>query len=291
MRYGSMMTAMVTPFDEHLNVDYEQAAKIAEHLVNTGSEGIVIAGTTGESPTLTQIEKNRLLSVVAEAVGSRADIIMGAGTNATATTIDAVKQAQSLGADAVMLVVPYYNKPSQEGLYEHFRLAAQSSDLPVILYNIPSRCGCGLTPETVGRLAEIEQITAIKEASGSLDTVMEIRRHTPDDFYLYSGDDSMTLPMLAIGGHGIISVASHVAGRLIAEMIAAYKSGDVVTAAALNTRLYPLFKGLFIAPNPAPVKYALSQIGYGGNRLRLPLKAVDHDEMILINKILSDLNE
>lgn len=290
MRYGSLMTAMVTPFDEHLKVDYEQAAKIAEHLVDTGSEGIVIAGTTGESPTLTQNEKNRLLAVVAEAAGNRADIIMGAGTNATATTIDAIKQAEALGADAVMLVVPYYNKPSQEGLYEHFKLAAQSSDLPVILYNIPGRCGCALTPETVGRLAEIEQITAIKEASGSLDTVMEIRRRTPEDFYLYSGDDSMTLPILAVGGHGIISVASHVAGNLIAAMIAAYKRGDVVTAAALNTRLYPLFRGLFIAPNPAPVKYAMTQSGFHGNRLRLPLKAVDNDEMTIISNILKELN-
>ena len=287
MNFGSLMTAMITPFDKELNIDYEQAGRLARYLVQNSTESIILAGTTGESPTLTEAEKEQLFLVVKEAVGNDAKIIMGAGSNDTAGTVKAVKKAESMGADGVMLVVPYYNKPSQEGLYEHFKEAAGSSDLPVILYNIPGRCSCNMLPETVCRLAEIRQIKAIKEASGSLDQIMAIRQYAADDFLIYSGDDSMTLPILSVGGSGIISVASHLAGPVIAKMIKAWQQGDTALAADLNTRLYPLFKALFIAPNPAPLKYALGQYGFDTNHLRLPLVPLNADEQAMVDKAVN----
>lgn len=291
MKFGSLFTAMITPFTADLEIDYSQAKKIARHLVETGSEGIVVAGTTGESPTLTDGERSRLFIAVKEELDSQVPLILGAGTNYTASTIAVVKDAEDLGADGVMLVAPYYNKPSQEGLYQHFKHAAESSPLPVILYNIPGRTGCNLLPETVARLAEIPQIQAVKESSGSLDQVTAIRRMTPDDFLIYSGDDSLTLPLLSVGGHGVISVASHVAGKSIAAMIKAYKQGDTAAAMKLHGQLYPLFKGLFIAPNPAPVKYAMERMGFDVNRLRLPITEVSDGEKEQLNTILSTLKK
>lgn len=289
MKFGSLFTAMITPFTADLEIDYPQAKKIARHLAETGSEGIVVAGTTGESPSLTDGERSRLFIAVKEAVGDQIPLILGAGTNCTASTIAAVKDAEALEADGVMLVAPYYNKPSQEGLYEHFKHAAESSPLPVILYNIPGRTGCNLLPETVARLAEIPQIQAVKESSGSLDQVTAIRRMTPEDFLIYSGDDSLTLPLLSVGGHGVISVASHVAGESIAAMIQAYKRGETALAAKLHEELYPLFKGLFIAPNPAPVKYAMEQMGFDVNRLRLPMVGIGENEKEQLDSVLSIL--
>ncbi|MGL5435291.1 MAG: 4-hydroxy-tetrahydrodipicolinate synthase [Lachnospiraceae bacterium] len=286
MNFGTLLTAMITPFDENLEVDYEQAERLARHLVQTGSEGIVIAGTTGESPALTRQEKQLLLAAVKAAVGNQTQIVMGAGTNTTRTTIEEIEAAGEGGADAVMLVVPYYNKPSQEGLYEHFKQAAESSRLPVILYNIPGRTGSNLLPETVKRLAHIEQIAGIKESSGNLGQITEIRMQTPDDFLIYSGDDAMTLPILSVGGTGIISVAGHIAGADIAAMIQLWKQGQNSQAAQLHTKLYPLFKSLFLAPNPGPVKYALGRYGFNVNRLRLPMKAVTSQEQIWIDQIL-----
>lgn len=286
MKFGSLITAMITPFDNNLNIDYEQAGRLARYLVSNGTESIILTGTTGESPTLTNAEKEQLFLTVKEAVGHKAKILMGAGSNNTADTMEAVKKAEAMGADGVMLVVPYYNKPSQEGLYEHFKQAAQSSDLPVILYNIPGRCSCNLLPETVSRLAQIKQIKGIKEASGKLDQIMEIRQYTDSDFLIYSGDDSMTLPILSIGGSGIISVASHIAGPAIAAMISAWKQGETTLAADLNARLYPLFKALFIAPNPAPLKYALGRYGFDTNYLRLPLLPLDKEEQKVVDEVI-----
>ena len=291
MNFGSLMTAMITPFHLDLTIDHKQAAKLAEHLVKTGTESIILAGTTGESPTLTEAEKDWLFLTVKEAVGDKAKIIMGAGSNNTALTIEAVRRAQTLGADGTMLVVPYYNKPSQEGLYEHFKQAAQSSDLPVILYNIPGRCSCNMLPQTIKKLAAVKQIVAVKEASGNLDQIMEIRLETPDDFLIYSGDDSLTLPMLSIGGAGIISVASHIAGPAITAMLKAWSEGNTTLATKLHTALYPLFKDLFIAPNPAPIKYALDRYGYNVNHLRLPLLPLDAQQKKALDQTLDKFDQ
>ncbi len=291
MNFGTLLTAMITPFDKNLEVDYEQVRRLALHLVRTGSDGIVIAGTTGESPALTGPEKQNLLAVVKETVGDKAKIIMGAGTNNTAGTIEEIRQAKQGGADGVMLVVPYYNKPSQEGLYEHFRQAATSSDLPVILYNIPGRTSINLLPDTIRRLAEIDQIIAIKEASGNLAQVIEIRQKTPEDFLIYSGDDALTLPILSVGGTGIISVAAHIAGNDIAAMIKLWKQGKNDQAAKLNARLFPLFQALFIAPNPAPLKYALGHYSFDTNRLRLPMSPISELDQKRIDQILNTYNQ
>ena len=215
MKLGSVLTAMVTPFKPDGSLDLEQAARLAAHLVEIGNDGVVVAGTTGESPTLTDKEKLDLFRAVVDAIGGRATVIAGTGDYNTEHSIHLTKEAEKLGVDGIMAVVPYYNKPPQEGLYRHFRAIAESTSLPVMLYNVPGRTSSNLLPETVERLAEIDNIVAIKEASGNMDQVSEIRRRTPAEFMIYAGDDSLTLPILALGGTGVVSVAGHLVGRRI----------------------------------------------------------------------------
>ena len=287
--FGRVITAMVTPMDRTLAVDYQRAAALAKHLVNTGSEGLVVCGTTGESPTLTDEEKGRLFRTAREAVGSRAQVVAGTGTNDTAHSIHLTHEAERAGCDGVLLVNPYYNKPSQEGLYQHFKAIAESTRLPVMLYNIQGRTSVNCEPATVARLAAIPNIVAIKEASGSLDQMSQIRKLTPPEFALYSGDDSLTLPLLAVGGTGVVSVASHLAGREIREMIDAFQTGDVRRATALHLRLWPLFKVLFITTNPVPVKAALALAGFDVGGLRLPLVDATPKERDQIAAVLKEL--
>lgn len=286
--FGRVLTAMVTPMTENGEVAYEEAARLAHHLVETGSDGIVVAGTTGESPVLTVEEKRRLYTVVREAVRERAAVVAGTGSNNTAASVELTKEAEKLGCDGIMLVTPYYNKPSQDGLYQHFRAIARETGLPILLYNVPGRTSVNLLPATVARLAEIENIVAVKEASGSMDQVAEIRRLTPADFLIYSGDDSLTLPILAVGGHGVVSVASHLAGTMIKEMVESYLAGDVGRACELHLKLLPLFKVLFITTNPVPLKAALDLLGFKAGPPRLPLvKATDRE----IDAIAGELRE
>ncbi len=287
--FGRVLTAMVTPFTETGEVAYDEAARLAEYLVENGSDGVVVVGTTGESPVVTKEEKAKLFEVVKDAVGKKAKVIAGTGSNNTADSIALTKAAEKAGADGIMLVTPYYNKPSQEGLYQHFKAVAASTDLPVILYNVPGRTGVNMLPGTVARLAEVENIVAVKEASGNLDQVAEIRRSTPPDFLIYSGDDSLTLPMMTVGAHGVISVASHVAGKMIKEMISAYLAGRVADAAALHLKLFPLFKVLFITTNPVPVKAAVNMLGLKVGPPRLPLVEATPQEKEAIRKVLEDL--
>ena len=287
---GRVLTAMITPMTENGEVNYDEAHRCACHLVNNGSDGIVVAGTTGESPVLSVEEKCRLFATVKEAAAGRAAVIAGTGSNNTAASIELTKKAEELGCDGIMLVTPYYNKPSQEGLYQHFKAIASETKLPVILYNVPGRTSCNLMPDTVARLAEIENIVAVKEASGNLDQVAEIRRKTPPDFLIYSGDDSLTLPMLSVGGHGIISVASHVAGKMIKRMIEAYVAGDVETARELHLKLFPLFKVIFITTNPVPIKAAVELIGIKAGPPRLPLVKATVQEIDAVRKVMEDLN-
>ncbi len=287
--FGRVITAMVTPMDRTLAVDYGRAAALAKRLVETGSDGLVVCGTTGESPTLTDEEKVRLFHTVREAVGRRAAVIAGTGTYNTAHSIHLTKEAERAGCDGVLLVNPYYNKPSQEGLYQHFKAVAESTRLAVMLYNIQGRTSVNCEPATVARLAQIPNIVAIKEASGSLDQMSQIRKVTPPEFLLYSGDDSLTLPLLAVGGHGVVSVASHLAGREIREMIEAFVSGDVLGATAMHLRLWPLFKVLFITTNPVPVKAALALAGFDAGGLRLPLVEATPKEREQIAAVIKDL--
>lgn len=280
--FGNLLTAMVTPFDDKMEVDYTQAANLAKYLAEHGSDGIVVCGTTGESPTLTKEEKIKLWQVVKEAVAGKATVIAGTGSNNTKESIAMTKEAEKLGVDGAMLVGPYYNKPSQEGFYQHFKTVAESTSLPIIVYNVPGRTGTNILPQTVIRLSEIPNIVAVKEASGNVEQASQIRRGTAPDFMVYSGDDSLTLPILAVGGTGVISVASHVIGDQMQEMIKAYLSGDVKKASALHLELFPVFKGLFITSNPVPVKAALNLKGIKVGSTRLPLvdAAPEHLEAI-----------
>lgn len=284
--FGRMITAMVTPFNKDLTMNLSQARKLASYLVQTGSDGLVVAGTTGESPTLSTDEKVELFKAIVEEVGGKATVIAGTGSYSTADSIALTQVAQKAGVDGVMLVAPYYNKPSQEGLFQHFKAIAESTDLPIILYNIPGRTSVNMLPETVTRLAEITNIVAIKEASGSLDQVSELKRSLPDHFAIYSGDDSLTLPVLALGGKGVISVASHLTGMRIKEMINAYTSGNTTLAKKIHLELLPVFKGMFITTSPAPVKAALNIKGWQVGGLRLPLVQVTAVEKESISSLL-----
>jgi 4-hydroxy-tetrahydrodipicolinate synthase len=286
---GQVITAMVTPMDRDQAVDYDRAAALARRLVDTGSDGLVVCGTTGESPTLSDEEKIRLFHTVRNAVDGRARVIAGTGTYDTAHSIHLTREAERAGCDAVLLVNPYYNKPSQEGLYRHFKAIADSTRLPVMLYNIQGRTSVNCEPATIARLAQVPNIVGVKEASGSLDQMSQIRKVTPPEFHLYSGDDSLTLPLLAVGGTGVVSVASHLAGREIKAMIQAYQAGDVKQALALHLRLWPLFKVLFITTNPTPVKAALALAGFEVGGLRLPLVEATSGEREQIGAVLRDL--
>ncbi len=286
--FGRLLTAMVTPLDKDLSVDYEQARKLARYLVETGSEGVVVAGTTGESPTLTKDEKVELFKVVVEEVGGEAVVIAGTGGNNTAESIVLTLAAEKAGVDGVMLVGPFYNKPSQEGLYQHFKAVAESTDLPVMLYNIPGRTAVNILPETVSRLAGVENIVAIKEASGSLDQVSELRRNLPDNFAIYSGDDSMTLPLMALGGKGVVSVAAHIVGPKMKDMINAFTSGNTTMATKMHLELFPVFKAMFVATNPVAVKFALNMTGWRVGSPRLPLVETNAEEKETIKKILAE---
>ncbi len=269
--FPRLMTAMITPFKSNLEIDYDRVRKLANHLVETGTEGIVVSGTTGESPNLTDEEKLELFSIVQEEVGSRIQVWAGVGTNSTSRTIEMVKKASKLNIDGVMVVTPYYNKPSQEGLYQHFGKVAEATSLPVMLYNVPGRTGINLLPQTVQRLSQIGNIVALKEASGNMDQMSELVNCTPDDFIIYSGDDSLTLPLMAIGAYGVISIASHLVGMEISDMIKAYFAGNIKEAARIHAWLFPLFKVLFITTNPVPLKESMRLLGKDSGILRGPL--------------------
>ncbi|MGI6449795.1 MAG: 4-hydroxy-tetrahydrodipicolinate synthase [Desulfitobacteriia bacterium] len=289
--FGSVLTAMVTPFDEKLQVNYPVAAQLARHLSQNGSEGIVVAGTTGETPNLTPEEKIRLFQEVKNAVGDSTKVIAGVGTYSTRESIELVERIADLNLDGIMAVVPYYNKPSQEGLYQHFKAIAEATSQPLMLYNIPGRTACNLLPETVKRLAAIPNIVAIKEAAGSMDQVSELKISLPNSFAIYAGDDSLTLPMLALGCKGIVSVASHLVGRQISKMIAAFKEGDTEKALTWHQLLFPIFRGMFIATNPVPVKYLLNQMGLNVGGYRLPIIEPNANEQAFLQDLLLRIRE
>jgi len=285
-KLGRLLTAMVTPFNKEGMVDYEQAKRLALALVNSGSDGLVVVGTTGESPTLIRQEELRLFAEVKSAVGERGAVIAGTGSNSTAEALEATKEAERIGVDACLLVVPYYNKPTQEGLYQHFKTIAQSTSLPCIPYNVPSRTVTSLSADTVIKLSHIDNIIGIKEASGNLDEITKIISNTDDDFLVWSGNDSDTLPILALGGYGVISVASHLVGKQIKEMIDSFTSGKIGEAASIHRRLLPLVNALFIVSNPIPIKYALNHIGFYVGKPRLPLTEPDEKSAALIKDTL-----
>ncbi|YAI81741.1 MAG: 4-hydroxy-tetrahydrodipicolinate synthase [cyanobacterium endosymbiont of Rhopalodia sterrenbergii] len=289
--FGRVITAMVTPFNKNGQVNYAVAEELANYLVENGSDGLVICGTTGESPTLSWSEEYELFQVVKKAVGDRGKIIAGTGSNSTKEGVEATEKASKLGLDGSLQVVPYYNKPPQEGLYQHFKEIAQKSpNLPIMLYNVPGRTGQNLLPETVAKLAEIENIVAIKEATGNLEQACQIRRLTPESFAIYAGDDFMTLPLLTVGGIGVVSVASHLVGQQIQEMVQSFGIGKATVARDINLKLFPLFKALFCSTNPIPIKAALNLKGWKVGGLRPPLVELSPNLKQELESVLQDLS-
>jgi len=285
---GRLITAMVTPFEEKGEVDYEQAKKLALALIASGSDGVLVVGTTGESPTLLRAEEHRLFREIKAAVGDKKSVIAGTGSNSTTEAVEATREAEKIGVDACLLVVPYYNKPTQEGLYQHFKTVAESTSLPCIMYNVPSRTVVNMTADTVIRLSKIDNIIGVKEASGNFEQIAKIIQETGDDFFVWSGNDSDTFPIMAIGGYGIISVASHLVGKQIKQMIDSFVSGKVAEAADIHRRLLPLVDALFIVSNPIPVKYAVNQVGFRVGKPRLPLTEPDEKTAAIIKGALKN---
>ncbi|MDU4959721.1 MAG: 4-hydroxy-tetrahydrodipicolinate synthase [Sporomusaceae bacterium] len=288
--FGRVLTAMVTPFHRDGSVNYQAAAALARHLIANGSDGLVVAGSTGEAATLDPEEKLHLFAAVADAVGDQATVIAGTGSNDTRASIALTRQVEKLGVHGVMLVGPYYNKPTQEGFYQHFKSIAETISLPAIIYNVPGRTASNILPETIARLATIPNIVAVKESSGNLDQVGEIIRTTPDSFLVYSGDDSLTLPILSIGGAGIISVAAHAVGVRMKQMVEAYLAGDTVRARQVHLELLPFFKAIFITTNPIPIKTIMRILGHDVGGFRLPLLEATDKELVLLQQVMVKLN-
>jgi len=275
---GRVATAMITPFDDNGAINYEVAERVIEHLISNGTDTIVVCGTTGETPTLSIEEKRAFIDFTIKKVNKRIPVIAGVGYNDTSYTIEATKVVEAFGADGIMVVAPFYNKPNQRGIYAHFEAVANVTDLPIVVYNVPGRTGVNISADTTIALSKIPNIRIIKEASGSLEQMTEILRCVSDDTFVYSGDDALTLPLVSIGGKGVISVASHVIGNEMQEMIRAYEEGRHKVAQKYHQAMLPLAKQLFVDPNPVPVKYALSKIGFPVEHVRLPLVGLLEDD-------------
>lgn len=287
-KLGRLLTAMVTPLDAEGKVEYQQAKNLARALLDSGSDGLVVSGTTGECPTLSSEEKLRLFAEVKSAIADRGTIVAGTGSYSTRESQELTKEAEKIGVDACILVVPYYNRPTQQGLLEHFKAIAESTTLPCILYNVPSRTVTNLATETVIKLSQIDNIVGVKEASGNLAQIAGIIQGAGDDFLVYSGNDGDTLPILGLGGYGVVGVASHLVGNQIKQMMQAFLSGGVGEAAAIHRHLLPLVNALFIVPNPMPIKYALNCVGFSVGKPRLPLTEPDEKSAEIIQATLRD---
>ena len=288
-KIGRLITAMVTPFDEKGAVNFAMVDRLVAHLIASGSEGIVVHGTTGESPTLTHEEEYEMYKAVKKAAAGKVSVIAGTGSNSTETTIRSTKRAEEIGCDAALLVVPYYNKPSQEGLYRHFKAVADNSSIPLILYNIPGRTGINMLPETIARLSQIKNFIGVKDAAGDVNQTSMIKMLCRKNFNIWSGDDSLTLPMMSVGGYGVISVASHLVGKDIKAMLDAFVAGDAGKAADIHIRLMPIFKVLFITSNPSPLKYALNAAGLDCGVPRLPLVEPADKEKEAVSAVMKEL--
>lgn len=274
--FGRLLTAMVTPFNADGSINYEAGADFADWLLANGSDGLVVEGSTGEAATMDMDEKVKFMQTIVARVNGRAKIVAGAGTNCTASTIDLVKKMEACGVDGVLVVGPYYNKPTQEGYYQHFAAVAKATKLPIIVYNVPGRTGGNIAPETVARLAaDFSNIVAIKEAAGNVAQTAELYRVLPEDFSIYSGDDGLILPFLSVGACGLISVLANVNGNLLQQLMQAYSEGRVKDAADINKVMVPLAKAMFVESNPIPIKAAVTKVtGIEAGAPRLPLTPI-----------------
>ncbi|MEC0302950.1 4-hydroxy-tetrahydrodipicolinate synthase [Terribacillus saccharophilus] len=286
MKFGKVITAMVTPFDNQGQIDFDATTRLLDYLIENGTDAVVVAGTTGESPTLSHEEKLTLFRHAVKTVGGRIPIIAGTGSNNTQASIELTKEAEDIGVDAALIVAPYYNKPNQRGLYAHFEAVANSTKLPIMLYNIPGRSVVKIEAETVIELSKISNIVSVKDSTGDLSSMTKVITGTPDDFSLYSGDDDLTLPIAAIGGDGIVSVSSHIVGNEMQAMLQTFEAGNVGEAARIHQQILPVMQGLFQAPNPTPVKEALNQKGVAVGGVRLPLVQLTDEEKENVSKLL-----
>lgn len=289
MDFGKVLTAMVTPFDKDGNVDLQQTTILIDYLLANGTEGLVIVGTTGESPTLTNKEKIMLYQHVVKAVNKRVPVIAGTGSNDTASSIKLTKEAEKCGVDAIMLVTPYYNRPNQQGLYEHFKSIAEETTLPIMLYNIPGRSSVNMNAETIINLSKIKNIVSVKDASGDFNQVSDIIDNTDKEFTVYSGEDGLTLPLMAIGAKGVVSVSSHIIGNEMQSLVKAFSLGNVNEAAEKHRQLLPIMNGLFQAPSPAPVKAALQMKGIDVGSVRLPLVGLTELEKNILKELIDSI--
>lgn len=292
MNIGRIGTAMITPFKKDGTINYPELERIINHLIDNGTDAIIACGTTSENPTMSTEEKIEVVRFTVEKVAGRIPVIAGTGDNETAYSIAMTHKAEENGADGIMLVTPYYNKPNQRGMYAHFETIAKETKLPVMLYNVPGRTGANILAETTIALSrDVENITCIKEASGNLDQMGDIIENVENDFLVYSGDDGLTLPLLAIGGAGIISVASHVVGNDMQLMIKAFEEGDHKLAAKIHRALLPLCRALFAQPNPSPVKYAMTKLGFDTLDVRMPMMEMLPEEKAAFDKIWDTYQE
>lgn len=285
--WGRIITAMVTPMDKNGNVNYDKALEMAKYLIKEGNTALVINGTTGESPTVTQDEKLKLLSIVKGSVG--VPVIAGVGTNSTAATIENALAAEKIGVDGLLAVVPYYNKPNQDSLYEHFRMLAEVVKLPIMLYNVPGRTGVNMTAKTSVALSKIPNIAALKEASGDLNQLASVVRDAEEGFLVYTGEDAQILPTLAVGGYGVVSVTAHVVCRDIKNMIESYLKGNIVEASKIHRKLIRITETMFMTANPIPVKAALNLLGMDVGITRMPLAAPSQDVIAALEDSMSEL--
>ena len=285
---GRLITAMVTPFDDRGQPDYLKARSLASALLDSGSDGVIVSGTTGESPTLNTEEKLRLFGEIKEEIGERGSVIAGTGNYSTTETIELSQEAEKIGVDGVLLVVPYYNKPPQEGLYQHFKSIAEHVNLPCMLYNVPSRTSLNMTDQTTLRLSHVDNIVGVKEASSDLNQIARIIDGAPSDFRVWSGNDDETFPIMAMGGYGVVSVLSHLVGSQIKHMMGLLLEGDVEQASAEHRRLLPIFKIMFTVANPIPIKYSLNQVGFQVGTPRLPLVNPDEQVAVTIDQVVSN---
>jgi 4-hydroxy-tetrahydrodipicolinate synthase len=285
-KLGRLLTAMVTPFKENGDVDYAQAKKLALALLNSGNDGVVVAATTGEAPTLSWEEEMRLFTEVKSAVGGRGTVVAYTGSNSTKEAVENTEKAEKIGVDACLSVVPYYNKPNQEGIYQHFKAVAENTSLPVIMYNIPGRVVVEMSAETIGRLSQIKNIVGVKEASGKMDLVAQTINNARKDFLIWSGNDNDTFLIMALGGYGVIGVTTHLAGKQYKKMIDLILSDKIQEAAAIHRKLVPLVNVMFSIPSPAPIKYALNYLGFRVGNPRLPLVPPTEKEA---EKIIAEL--
>jgi 4-hydroxy-tetrahydrodipicolinate synthase len=284
--FGRLITAMATAFDDAGELDEIGIKGLVNHLIDNGTTSIVAAGTTGESPTLSHQEKLRLFEWTLEGADNRVPVIAGTGSNDTESSVKLSKEAEKLGVQGLLLVAPYYNRPSQEGLYAHFRSIADAVTIPVMLYNVPSRTGVNIDTDTILRLAELPNVVAVKEASGNMNQILRIAAEKPDELFLYSGDDKLTLPMMAVGAYGVVSVAAHLVGQEMVRMMDAFAEGDLRSAAMWQGRLLPIFEALFASSSPSPLKAALRHLGLSGGKLRLPLVEAPAD---VVDELLRQL--